>query len=222
MLSKKEAHRRGQFEALLLPHLESLYGTAVRMTRSPEEAEDLVQDTSLKAFRFLDRYQPGTNFKAWIFKILTNVFINKYHKKKRTRELHQELEADGQYGHVLAPGSARTAEHLEDSILDHLMSEDIQAGLAELPPDFRMAVLLSDVEEFSYKEIAEIMDCPVGTVMSRLYRARRALQRRLVQHAADRGWKHGQPEAGEASTATPEAEVTDLSTYRQQKRQERP
>jgi RNA polymerase sigma-70 factor (ECF subfamily) len=219
-LSKKEARRRAEFEALLLPHLDSLYGTAMRMTRRPEEAEDLLQDACLKAFRFIDRYEPGTNFKAWIFKVLTNVFINRYHKAQRGHEVVQEILAEGHYEHVLAQGPRSQAHHPEEKVVDALMSQDIQRALATLPPDFRMAVLLSDVEEFSYKEIAEIMDCPVGTVMSRLYRARRLLQRQLLDHARDRGFAAAENSVSEsAETDVDAAEVTDLSTYRQTRRQ---
>jgi len=217
-LSKKEARRRTDFEALLLPHLDSLHATAMRMTRRPEEAEDLLQDACLKAYRFIDRYQPGTHFKAWIFKVLTNVFINRYHKAQRARQVAQEIVDDGHYEHVLAQGPSRQAHRPEELVMDSLLSEDIQRALAELPPDFRMAVILSDVEEFSYKEIAEIMDCPVGTVMSRLYRGRRLLQRELLVHARDRGFGP----RDEAEAAVGGAEVTDLSAYRQTRRQEQP
>lgn len=211
MRRRREDRRRAEFEALLLPHLDALYGTALRLTRSPQEAEDLLQDASLKAYRFLDRYEAGTNFKAWIFKILTNVFNSRYRKAQRDREIRQQVEDEGHQAHVLGQGPAREAQAAEEAILDRLMSEDIQAALAALPAEFRMAVILSDVEEFSYKEIAEIMDCPVGTVMSRLYRGRRLLQRQLLHHAVDRG-------IVEADAATPgsgpPAEVADLAEYR--------
>ena len=217
MLRKKEAQRRNEFEALLTPHLEALYGTAVRMTRSPQEADDLVQDACLKAFRFLDKFQPGTNFKAWIFKIMTNVFINRYRKIQRDREIRSEVERNGHHPHILAQGPTRDAQRPEESILDHLMSEDIQAALEKLPPDFRMAIILSDVEEFSYKEIADIMDCPVGTVMSRLYRARRQLQSLLLQHAQDRGFTSVDIATEIPGKDATEAGVTDLTAYRERK-----
>ena len=163
-------------------------------------------------------FQRGTNFKAWIFKILTNVFINRYRKLQRDREVRAKMEMDGHHAHILAQGPARDALRPEETILDHLMSEDIRQALEKLAPDFRMAIILSDVEEFSYKEIAEIMDCPVGTVMSRLYRARRQMQRLLYRHAVDRGFI----QADEAEEETPsasqgEAEVTDLAAYRNRK-----
>ncbi len=218
MLRKKEARKKAEFEELVMPHLEALYGTAVRMTRNPQEADDLLQDTCLKAYRFIDKFQRGTNFKAWIFKILTNVFINRYRKLQRDRQVRGEVERDGYHAHILAQGPARDAQRPEETILDHLMSEDITQALEKLPPDFRMAIILSDVEEFSYKEIADIMDCPVGTVMSRLYRARRQMQRMLYHHAVDRGFiqaDEAQEETPSASTKS--AEVTDLATYRNQK-----
>jgi RNA polymerase sigma-70 factor (ECF subfamily) len=215
MRHRREQRRRAEFEALLMPHLDALYGTALRLTRNPQEAEDLLQDACLKAFRFLERYETGTNFKAWIFKILTNVFNSRYRKAQREREVRQQVEDDGHQTHVLAQGPTREAQAPEDMILDHIMSEDIQAALAQLPTEFRMAVILSDVEEFSYKEIAEIMECPVGTVMSRLYRARRQLQRLLLDHAVDRG-------IVEADVATaPEgspAEIADLAEYRSRRK----
>lgn len=215
---KKEARKKAEFEALVMPHLEALYGTAVRMTRNPQEADDLLQDACLKAYRFLDKFQRGTNFKAWIFKIQTNVFINRYRKLQRDREVRSEVQTDGHHAHILAQGPTRDALRPEDTILDHLMSEDIQQALEKLPPDFRMAIILSDVEEFSYKEIAEIMDCPVGTVMSRLYRARRQMQRLLYRHAVDRGFIQAD-EAQEIEAGTPEkrAEVTNLAAYRDRK-----
>lgn len=215
MRQSREDRRRDEFEGLLVPHLDALYGTALRLTRKPEEAEDLLQEASLKAFRFLDRYQRGTNFKAWMFKILTNVFHSRYRKAQREREVRQKVEADGHQTHVLAQGPAREAQAPEETILDHLLSEDIQEALYRLPPDFRMVVLLSDVEEFTYREIADIMDCPVGTVMSRLFRARRQLQHILVDHAADRGYGDTHREAD--SQGLP-AKVADLAKYRSQRR----
>lgn len=223
MRRSREEKRRDEFEGLLLPHLDALYGTALRLTRSPEEAEDLLQDACLKAFRFMDRYETGTNFKAWIFKILTNAFHSRYRKNQRDRELRRRVEDHGHQAHVLGQGPTREAQAAEEKVLDHLMSEDIQAALAELPPEFRMAVVLSDVEEFSYKEIAEIMDCPVGTVMSRLFRARRQLQRLLLDHAVDRGLV----EVGAAQEGLREPEipgqgepagVADLSEYRSRRK----
>jgi len=212
MRRSKEDRKKAEFEALIMPHLDALYGTAMRMTRNPQEADDLLQDTCLKAFRFLDRYQRGTNFKAWIFKILTNVFNSRYRKAQRDHQIRQKVEEDGHQAHVLAQGPTRDAQSAEEQILDQIMSEDILAAMQKLPPEFRMAVLLSDVEEFSYKEIAEIMDCPVGTVMSRLYRARRQLQRLLLDHAIDRGLVKADP--SDPARDGPAAEVTDLATYR--------
>ncbi len=218
MRRNKPDRRRAEFEALLEPHLDALYGTALRMTRSPQEADDLLQESCLKAWRFIDRYQAGTNFKAWIFKILTNVFNSRYRKHQRDHQIRRQVEQDGHQTHVLGQGPAREAQSAESTILDHLLSEDIREAIGQLPPEFRMAVLLSDVEEFSYKEIAEIMDCPVGTVMSRLYRARRQLQQLLHEHAVDRGIVEAAP-----TTSVPEdapggrdeqAAVMDLADYR--------
>lgn len=218
--------RRAEFEQLITPLLDALYGTSLRLTRNPQEAEDLLQDACLKAYRFLDRFEPGTNFKAWMYKVLTNTFHSRYRKSQRDRQIRHQIEEDGHQRHILAQGPTRDARDAETSVLDHMLSEDIQAALMTLSPEFRMAILLSDVEEFSYKEIAEIMDCPVGTVMSRLYRARRQLQQRLLEHARDRGFvpaASNDPPAerrdGDKTQAeeTQAGEVTDLNAFREQR-----
>lgn len=223
--------RRAEFEALITPLLDALYGTALRLTRNPQEAEDLLQDACLKAYRFLDRFEPGTNFKAWMYKVLTNTFHSRYRKTQRYQQVRHQIEEDGHQRHILAQGPTRDARDVETTVLDHMLSEDIQAALMLLSPEFRMAIVLSDVEEFSYKEIAEIMDCPVGTVMSRLYRARRQLQQHLFEHARDRGFapavpsdspaegkEAGQTEAGQTGTGQAlGGGVTDLNAFRERK-----
>ena len=158
---------KSHFEKLSMVHLDSLYSTALRMTRDAGEAEDLVQDTMLAAYRFFGQFEPGSNFKAWLFRILTNIFINKYRKKQREREVREELDA-------APPGEGPPDP--ESALLSQLASDDIRRALETVPVDYRMAVVLSDLQDFSYKEIAEIMDCPVGTVMSRLHRGRKLLR----------------------------------------------
>ena len=205
---------RQEFEREALPHLQALYGTALRLTHDPREAEDLVQDATLRAFRFFHRFERGTNAKAWLFKILHNTFINRYRRRLREQRVLDEIYRNDHY-HLVAGAPAPSGGDPERALSFHLLAGDVQRALAEVPPDFRMAVVLADLEEFSYREIAEIMDCPVGTVMSRLYRGRRILQRLLHDHAVAAGIvKPGDATAAAASPATSGAEVYSLSDYR--------
>jgi len=168
-----EAQKLKDFEAIAFQYMDSLYSTALRFTRNTEEAEDLVQDTYLRAFRFFDKFQQGTNFKAWVFKILTNTFINKYRKKMRTP---QQVQLDKvAYGLENEDSDEPIAEWagFDESKYEELFDDDITAALSQLSDDFRMVVLLADIEGFSYKEIAQIIGRPSGTVMSRLFRGRR-------------------------------------------------
>jgi RNA polymerase sigma-70 factor (ECF subfamily) len=182
------ADDKARFTEGTLPLLDSLYASALRMTRNPADAEDLVQETMLRAYRSFDRFEPGTNLKAWLFRIMTNAYINTYRKKQREPkkvsadeiedfDLYQELKNhDDQF--------SQTPERI---VLDSLVDSDIIEAIDDLPEQFRLAVVLSDVEGFSYAEMAEIMDVPLGTVMSRLHRGRKALQKRLWELARDRG-----------------------------------
>jgi len=175
------------FEADALPYLDQLYGTALRMTRSPADAEDLVQDTYAKAFAAFRSYEQGTNLRAWLFRILRNTFINNYRKAQRqpSSDSSEEL-TDGQLLDLeqRTSGGVRSAEN---EALERLGDDEIAAAMATIPEDFRTAVYLADVEGFSYKEIADIMDTPVGTVMSRVHRGRKALRGLLTDYARDRG-----------------------------------
>jgi RNA polymerase sigma-70 factor (ECF subfamily) len=184
MFGKRAVQR--EFEEVALPHLDALYAMGLRLTRNERDSEDLVQDTILKAFRFFHRFEKGTNCKAWLFKILTNTFLNRYQKGRREGEVVREVETTDHYEQFVSPDSAHL-QSPESALLGHMMSEDVARALEGVPADFRMAVLLSDVEEFSYKEIADIMECPIGTVMSRLYRGRRLLQKALYQYAVESG-----------------------------------
>ena len=178
---------RDRFERDVLPLLPSLYGAALRMTRNPTDAEDLVQDTYLRAFRGFASFQEGTNLKAWLYRILTNSFINTYRKKQRqpqTVDGPDDLEEWYLFDRL---GSRNVEASAEQEVLDQLPDEDVKRALESLPENFRMPVLLADVEGFSYKEIAEIMDTPIGTVMSRLHRGRKALEKALWVTARDRG-----------------------------------
>jgi RNA polymerase sigma-70 factor (ECF subfamily) len=171
------------FEVQVLSHLDALYGVACRLTKAPLDAEDLVQDALVKAMRARDQYQPGTNLKAWLFKILTNTFINKYRRGGLERVVLDGPDADPLADGWVSAASMRALRDPENQALRSIIEEEIHRALEELPEEFRLAVVLSDVEELSYKEIAEVMDCPVGTVMSRLHRGRRLLQKRLYDHA---------------------------------------
>ncbi|WP_097188063.1 sigma-70 family RNA polymerase sigma factor [Ornithinimicrobium cerasi] len=179
--------RAARFEREAMPLLDQMYSAALRTTRNPTDAEDLVQETYAKAFAAFHQYRPGTNLKAWMYRILTNSYINSYRKKQR-----QPLESDA--AEVEDYQLARAASHhskglrsAETEALDHLPDSDVKEALASIGEDFRMAVYLADVEGFSYKEIAEIMDTPIGTVMSRLHRGRKQLRELLTDYAVGRG-----------------------------------
>ena len=200
------------FEREALPHLGALYSAALRMTRNEKDAEDLVQDTLLRAYRFFDTFQAGTNCKAWLFRILTNVFCNNYREREREHVVLSEAESSPANLEQFV-GGAEEGRDVETALLGRMVSADVERALAAVPSDFRMAVILADLEDFSYKEIAEIMDCPAGTVMSRLYRGRKILQGLLHDYAVEQGII--QAEAATTSSA-PEAPV-DLVAYRRRR-----
>jgi RNA polymerase sigma-70 factor, ECF subfamily len=194
-----EAQER--FERDALPLLDSLYGAALRMTRNPADAEDLVQETMLRAYRAFDRFEPGTNLKAWLFRILTNAYINVYRRRQREPQKvsSDELEDFDLYQELKDHDSAWN-ETPENIVLDNLVDSDILQAIEELPEQFRLAVVLSDIEGFTYAEMAEIMDVPMGTVMSRLHRGRKALQKRLWELARERGIVTGAASDGESQS----------------------
>lgn len=188
----------------------------MRFTRSPRDAEDLVQDTMLKAYQSFERYQAGTNCKAWLFKILTNTFINRYRKKQRERvflldddskPLEERIES-----RPVSEYEPREERH-EDAIM-RLFGDEVSQALLKVPIDFRMAVILADVYDFSYKECAEIMDCPIGTVMSRLYRGRRLLRAQLVEYALETGALNSVSEDHVSQISSDRGEVVSFESLR--------
>ncbi|ETX04598.1 MAG: hypothetical protein ETSY2_27900 [Candidatus Entotheonella gemina] len=177
---------REAFEALALEHFDALYNTAVRLTRNPSEAQDLVQETFLKAFRFYHRFEPGTNIKAWLFTILRNTYINVYRKAARQQQVDFDQVAPF-YADTADPPAWNDRGTMEE-MLRHVVQDDVKRALESLPDEYRMVVLLADLEDFAYKEIAEIVGCPVGTVMSRLFRGRRLLRKSLAEFAKKSGY----------------------------------
>ena len=171
-----------------MEYMPALYSAAMRMTRNSSDAEDLVQETYLKAYRAFGSFEAGSNLKAWLYKILTNTFINAYRSRRRRPEVLdiEDVEDLYLYRRVGAP-SAAAGESAEDVALSRFTDEDVKRALESLPEQFRIAVYLADVEQFSYKEIADIMEVPVGTVMSRIHRGRRALQKALLDFGLERG-----------------------------------
>jgi RNA polymerase sigma-70 factor (ECF subfamily) len=182
-----DAALRERFERDVLPLLPNLYAAALRMTRNPADAEDLVQDTYLRAFRGFSGFQEGTNLKAWLYRILTNSFINTYRKKQRQPQTVEGPDDLDEWYLFDKLGGRNVELSAETEVLDKIPDEAVKAALESLSENFRLPVLLADVEGFSYKEIAEIMDTPIGTVMSRLHRGRKALQKALWDTAKERG-----------------------------------
>lgn len=224
MLARRKSDQRSEFEAAALVHLDALYGAAYRLARNPRDAEDLVQDALLRAYRFWGTFEKDSNCKAWLLRILTNTFINEYQRKKRSREVIDAAAAEQEATDgVLVHAGAETQKSPERLMLDRSVSDDVQRALEALPDDFRTAVVLCDIEGLSYKEIAEVMDCPVGTVMSRLFRGRRLLAGALKDFAQAAGYlKDSGKETGKdaAPAATATADTIDLSTYRASKTRE--
>ncbi len=186
----RERQERLEIEALT--HLDALYRTGLRLSRSPQDAEDLVQETFLNAFRSLDRFEEGTNLRAWLFRILNNAFISQYRRRKRRPSSSiEDVTEYYLYDHLAEGGAAPKPDNPEREVLERIGDERVLQALEELPVEFRQVELLADVEGFSYREIADILGIPIGTVMSRLYRGRRRLQKLLWQEAQEAGYGAG-------------------------------
>lgn len=174
------------FDREVVPHMDALYNYALKMTRSPDDANDLVQETYLKAFRFFDKFEQGTNSKAWMFRILKNSYINDYRKiKKQPNKVDYE---DVQNFYENIKSTDVRAQHVEEDSFSKLLDDDLTGAVTNLPEDFRTVIILSDIEGFTYEEIADFIDCPVGTVRSRLHRARKMLYTKLYDYADEKGY----------------------------------
>jgi RNA polymerase sigma-70 factor, ECF subfamily len=207
--------KRAEFERQALVHTDALYGAAYRLTRNPRDAEDLVQDSLLRAYRFWDSFQQDSNCKAWLLRIVTNTFINEYQRKKRSREVLDAATAEQETTDgILVDADAGARQTPERALLERSVSDDVQRALDALPDDFRTAVVLCDVQGLAYKEIADLMETPVGTVMSRLFRGRKLLAAALRDFAAAEGY---------VKKAVSEPEKTiDLEQYRASKKKSLP
>src|SRR5690242_3463184 len=206
-----------EFETEVLEHLPALLAVGSRLMRNGSEAEDLVQDSVLKAIRAREQFESGTNLKAWLLKILTNTFINKYRRGGLERSLFDGPDADPLADGWVSANTMRQLRDPEQTTLLPLVEGEIGRALDALPPEFKLAVILCDVEEFSYEEIAQIMGCPIGTVMSRLHRGRKLLQKSLYAHALAMGIVKGEDEIFDGNAKKTD-EPADLAAYRAKKR----
>ena len=180
------------FEAATLPYLDALYNMAYRLTRNPEDAEDLIQETYFKAYKYYDKFEEGTNLKAWLFRIMKNSFINGYRKKQNQPPESAFSDIEESFENMVSEDAGHI-KNPEEEILESVLDEDVQKAIDSLRDDYRMVMLLVDLEGFSYKEAAEILEVPVGTVMSRLYRGRRILEQTLLTYARNHGYMRGGP-----------------------------
>ena len=188
--TESPAQKKARFERDALQYTNQLYAAAMRYTKNPQDAQDLVQDTYAKAFVAFHQFEPGTNLKAWLYRILTTTFINTYRKDQRRPQISDGELEDWQI-YDAASHTSDQGRSAEDVALDGIVDVNVKAALAAMPEDFRMAVYLADVEGFSYKEIADIVGVPSGTVMSRLHRGRKLLRSSLAEYAKDRGFNRG-------------------------------
>lgn len=218
MLVFRTPKQRQEFERQALPYLDALYSMALHLTKNEREAEDLVQDSLVKAYRFFHRFEEGTNIKAWLFKVMVNTFYNTCRKNRKNQRIQGNAEIDLHYELFLSEATMN-GHKAEGILLDNLVLEKLQSAIEELPEEFRTAVLLCDLHELSYKDIAEILNCPVGTIMSRLYRGRKLLQKKLYAYAVEQGYiREKSSSLKQAAVAGMVSdEPTDLASYRQLK-----
>ena len=201
LFRRRKSPARERFEQEALPHMDVLYANALRLTRSQADAEDLVQETLLKAYRFYDRFEQGSNMKAWLLRIQYNTFVNRYRRVTKEAAIKESMGQSPSGEGVIGRAALAALTDPVSNALRPMVAKEIEAALETLPEEHRTVVLLADVEELSYKEIAEVLGCPIGTVMSRLHRARKTLRKHLLEQAAAHG-------IGEA------AEVVALSAFR--------
>ncbi len=185
-LTKEESKKQEDFNKEILPHLDAMYNFALRLTSDPNDAEDLVQDTIVKAYRFFDSYEKGTNAKAWLFRILKNSYINTYRKKSK-KPNQVDYDEVATFYETIRDERTDTSD-LEDRMFRELIDDHISKALDQLPEDFRTVVLLCDVEGFTYEEIANMLDVPIGTIRSRLHRGRNLLRSELLEYAEKKGF----------------------------------
>jgi RNA polymerase sigma-70 factor (ECF subfamily) len=186
-LTDKELQKRyAQFEKEAVPHMDAVYNFALRLTGDEDDADDLVQETYMKAFRFFDKFESGTNCKAWLFRILKNSFINDYRKQTKVPNKVDYEDVQNFYENIKS--DEVESRHYELDAFSNLLDDDVSKAITELPDDFRTVVILNDIEGFTYEEIADFVDIPVGTVRSRLHRARKMLYVQLFDYAKDRGF----------------------------------
>ena len=187
------AQKYSDFEQEAMPHIDALYNFALRMTGDPEDADDLVQETYLKAFKYFDKFEKGTNCKAWMFRILKNSFINDY--RKTSKEPDKIDYDDIQNFYETIKSTDVKTQHLQEDVFSQLLDDEISKAITNLPEDFRTVIILNDIEGFTYEEIADFVDCPVGTVRSRLHRARKMLYASLYDYAKDKGFLDKLPDS---------------------------
>jgi RNA polymerase sigma-70 factor (ECF subfamily) len=207
---------REEFDAEVLPHIDALYANALRLTHARADAEDLVQETVLRAFRFYDRFERGTNVKAWLLRIQYNTFVNRYRRSAKEREIKDSMMHEHGGADVISRDALRALTDPVGTALRPLLLREIEATLSNLPEDQRLVVVLADVEELSYKEIAGVLGCPIGTVMSRLHRARRALRKQLLEQAGTLVAQEGS-ETPKQAEGEPAASAVSLDQYRRRR-----
>jgi len=186
MKTASQSEKQREFKREAMPHADLLYNYALRMTNNAADSDDLLQETFLKAFRFWDKYEKGTNIRAWLFRIMKNSYINRYRKESKEPDTVDYDEVQNIYS--IVRGETTDASDLQEAIEKHLLDDEVAEAIASLPEEFRTVVILCDIEGLSYEEIAEFVDCPLGTVRSRLHRGRNLLRSKLLEYAKQKGY----------------------------------